>query len=283
MKQNKKIAEYRQDVFERIEKNENLDEMIFAVNDIEIGILELSTYLEDEETVKMLLESGIDPNGKRGLDNVSPLLIATEIGNTDLVNLLIKYRSDVNQADDLGITPLIIATKNNDIEIIKSLILSGANIYKPDFYGQSPVSIAGSGENHEVFDLYTRVMIKNDDFKKYYDNILFSAITSKNMIFVKKFAETNDIKDIQNNQGKTALHIAVESDYIEVIPYLLSKGVSINKADKEGAFIYDLRYQCQYLSDKRRKIINKLIENHSPLKNIMESQITPLYPKRKFR
>ena len=32
-------------------------------------------------------------------------------------------------------------------------------------------------------------MLKNDDFKDYYDNILFSAIASKNMTFVKKFAD----------------------------------------------------------------------------------------------
>jgi len=283
MNDNKEIVEYRNEILEKIRNNEDLSDLVFSINDMEIGILELSVYLGDKETVKILLESGINPNGKKGLDDISPLLIAAELKDTDSVNLLIKYRADVNQSDDLGITPLMVATKNNDIETIKSLVIAGANIYKSDFYGQSAISVAGAGDNHETFDFYTKVMIKNDDFKEYYDNPLFSAIASKNMVFIKKFAEVYDIKNIQNNYGKTPLHIAVENDYIEAIPYLLSKGVSINKADKEGLLIYNLSYQCQHLSERRQKIVNKLIEKHVPLKDRVEAikSTIPLSPSSK--
>ncbi len=271
MKEDKRILEYRNDVLEKIERNENVEDFVFSINDIEVGILEMSVYLEDEKIIQKLLEIGIDPNGKKGLDEISPLSIAVELNNKNIVDLLIKYRANVNQSDELGITPLITATKNNNIGIIKSLVIAGANIYKSDFYGQSAISVVGSGDNHEVFDFFTKIMSKNDDFKEYYDNILFSAIASKNMTFVKKFAELNDINRVHNNQGKTSLHIAVENDYLEVIPFLLSKGVSINQPDKNGDFIYNLSYQCQYLSEKRQSIVNRLIENHVPLKHRIEA------------
>lgn len=279
MKEDKRILEYRNDILKKIEMNEKVEDFVFSINDIEIGILEMSVYLEDEQIIRKLLEIGIDPNGKKGLDEISPLSIAVAIENKDIVDLLIKYRANVNQSDELGITPIITATKNNNIDIIKSLVIAGANIYKSDFYGQSAISIVGAGDNHEIFDFFTRIMLKNDDFKDYYDNILFSAIASKNMTFVKKFAELNEIKDIYNNQGKTPLHIAVENDYLEVIPFLLSKGVSINHPDKNGSFTYDLSYQCQYLNEKRQNVINRLIENYVPLKHrigAIKSTITSL-------
>lgn len=271
MKEDKRLLEYRKNVLEKIAKNEKIEDFVFSINDMEIGILEMSVYLEDEEIIQKILEIGINPNGKKGLDDISPLSIAVELDNKNIVDLLIKYRANVNQVDDFGITPIITATKNNNIEIIKSLVIAGANIYKSDFYGQSATSIVGAGDNHEVFDFFTKIMSKDDDFKTYYDNILFSAIASKNMTFVKKFAELNDIKSIYNNQGKTSLHIAVENDYLEVIPFLLSKGVSINQPDKEGAFIYNLSYQCQHLNEKRRNVINRLIDNHVPLKHRIEA------------
>lgn len=295
MKEDKRIIEYRNDVLKKIEQNEKIEDFVFSVNDMEIGILEMSVYLEDEEIVKKLLEIGLNPNGKRGLDDISPLFIAIELENKNIVDLLIKYRANVNQSDDLGITPILIATKNNNIDIIKNLVIAGANIYKSDFYGQSAISIAGDGDNQELFDFFIKVMSKNDDFKDSYDNILFSSIASKNMNFIKRFSEVNDIKQICNNQGKTPLHIAVENDYLEIFPFLLSKGVSINKADNHGNFIYDLSYQCQYLSEKRQSILNRLIENHVPLKNrieaikstipsqpLKEDNITISLPKRKL-
>ena len=86
MKEDKRILEYRNDVLKKIEMNEKVEDFVFSINDIEIGILEMSVYLEDEQIIRKLLEIGIDPNGKKGLDEISPLSIAVAIENKNIVD-----------------------------------------------------------------------------------------------------------------------------------------------------------------------------------------------------
>lgn len=267
MKTPDRVKEYRENIFQRIKKKEDLSDLIFEVEETQIGVLELSAYLEDYDSVQALLEYGLNPNGKTDLDGLSPLLISVGQGNSDISDLLIKYRADVNQADDFGITPLFVATSNGDVNLSKKLIIAGANLYKSDFYGQSAISAAGYSDNNDIFDLYLRSMLKDNDYRDQYDNIFFSAISANNMVFVKSFIDNIDNIDIRNNQGKSALHIAVENDNIEVIPLLLSKGVSVDAKDKQGDSIGDLSYQCQHLSNSRRLLLNNLIENY---KNVAE-------------
>jgi len=262
MKSQDKVKEYRSNIFQRIAQKEDLTDLIFEVEDTQIGVLELSTYLEDYDSVQALLEYGLSPNGKADLDGVSPLLISVSQGNEAISDLLIKYRADVNQTDRLGITPLFIATSNGDVVLSKKLMIAGADIYKSDFYGQSAISAAGYSNNSEIFELYLKTMLRQNDYHNQYDNLLFSAISANNLLFVKGFIDSVDDVDIRNNQGKSALHIAVENDNIEMIPLLLSKGVDVNAKDKQGHSINNLAYQCEYLSNSRRTLLNQLIENN---------------------
>lgn len=288
MKSQDKVKEYRSNIFQRIAQKEDLTDLIFEVEDTQIGVLELSTYLEDYDSVQALLEYGLNPNGKTGLDGVSPLLISTSQGNEDISDLLIKYRADVNQSDSLGITPLFIATSNGDVSLSKKLMIAGADLYKSDFYGQSAISAAGYSNNNEIFDLYLKTMLKDNEYQNQYDNLFFSSISANNMLFVKSFMDNVDNIDIRNNQGKSALHIAVENDNIEVIPLLLSKGLDVNARDKQGHAINNLAYQCEYLNTSRRTLLNQLIENNTniaePSPNIeKDNNDSSLPANRKYR
>lgn len=288
MKSQDKVKEYRSNIFQRIAQKEDLTDLIFEVEDTQIGVLELSTYLEDYDSVQALLEYGLNPNGKTGLDGVSPLLISTSQGNEDISDLLIKYRADVNQTDSLGITPLFIATSNGDVSLSKKLMIAGADLYKSDFYGQSAISAAGYSNNNEIFDLYLKTMLKDNEYQNQYDNLFFSSISANNMLFVKSFMDNVDNIDIRNNQGKSALHIAVENDNIEVIPLLLSKGLDVNARDKQGHAINNLAYQCEYLNTSRRTLLNQLIENNTniaePSPNIeKDNNDSSLPASRKYR
>lgn len=288
MKSQDKVKEYRSNIFQRIAQKEDLTDLIFEVEDTQIGVLELSTYLEDYDSVQALLEYGLNPNGKTGLDGVSPLLISTSQGNEDISDLLIKYRADVNQTDSLGITPLFIATSNGDVSLSKKLMIAGADLYKSDFYGQSAISAAGYSNNNEIFDLYLKTMLKDNEYQNQYDNLFFSSISANNMLFVKSFMDNVDNIDIRNNQGKSALHIAVENDNIEVIPLLLSKGLDVNARDKQGHAINNLAYQCEYLNTSRRTLLNQLIENNTniaePSPNIeKDNNDSSLPANRKYR
>ena len=48
-------------------------------------------------------------------------MIASQVGHTDIVRLLLDEKSDVNASNTNGDTPLYLASKNGKIEIVKQL------------------------------------------------------------------------------------------------------------------------------------------------------------------
>ena len=55
----------------------------------------------------------------------TPLCIAIQKGEIDLVKKLIEYGADVNEKS-FGMTPLMVAARYNKVEIIKILLEKGA-------------------------------------------------------------------------------------------------------------------------------------------------------------
>jgi uncharacterized protein len=58
------------------------------------------------DTVKALLDAGVDVNAVKAGDRTSPLLIATLNGQFDLARMLLDHGADPNLAADNGVTPL---------------------------------------------------------------------------------------------------------------------------------------------------------------------------------
>ncbi|MDX5462581.1 MAG: ankyrin repeat domain-containing protein, partial [Wolbachia endosymbiont of Tetragnatha montana] len=82
----------------------------------------------------------------------SPLYFASEIGNFDMVKLLIEHGVTPNNRDALGSTPLIVAIGKGDVKIVEYLIKAGANVNLSDQYGNVPLDFA-PGKNMEIAKL----------------------------------------------------------------------------------------------------------------------------------
>lgn len=112
---------------EKIEANEkefqkwlHLDELVRAIE-----------WDKDIEEITKLLDNDIDINGQ--IDEVTPLYAAVQNNRTDIVELLLKKKPDL-EIQTYGHTPLTEAVDNNNFEITKKLIDAGANpntIYGP--------------------------------------------------------------------------------------------------------------------------------------------------------
>lgn len=102
------------------------------------------SYLEkgDVPRVKEFLESGISPNIKNA-SLQTPLMIAVNKGNLELVRLLLAKNANIEVEHKLdGKTALMIAVNNNKKEIVQALLENGANINHKDVYGENAISIA---------------------------------------------------------------------------------------------------------------------------------------------
>ena len=101
------------------------------------------------DLVKVLLEADGNVNQVRTKDGASPLWMASKNGNVDTVKVLIKAGCDVNQARTNGCSPLLISSQNGHVATVKALLAAGVNVNQAlPTNGVSPLFIA-SQKNHK--------------------------------------------------------------------------------------------------------------------------------------
>lgn len=85
------------------------------------------------------------------LNNKNQLALNISVANndTEISNILINAKSDVNNIDN-GYAPIHVAVKNNNISIAETLLSNGANVDIKDKKGYSPLAIAVENNNYEM-------------------------------------------------------------------------------------------------------------------------------------
>lgn len=114
----------------------------------EIAILSKSyynMYSQDLSFVKKLVQKGADVN-IANKDGVTPLQMAVEMQNHELIDLLISAKADPNMHDKHSNSPLSIAlkqiSKGHDATILSKLLEAGANPNISDQNGWTPLHYA---------------------------------------------------------------------------------------------------------------------------------------------
>jgi len=83
----------------------------------------------DLDTVKALLDSGVNINAKEEVTGFTPLIAAAYHGDLDTVEFLLEKGADVNAKTSRGVTALIAASiDENNTEIAKLLLDKGADV-----------------------------------------------------------------------------------------------------------------------------------------------------------
>jgi len=116
---------------------------------------------QHEDIAHILLENNADPNiGVILHDGATPLFMASQVGNINIVSDLIQHNANVDQATSKNrFTPLIVASEMGHLDIVKLLIKSGANPFHVDNNGNTaryPASLQGHTEIEEY--LQTAIM-----------------------------------------------------------------------------------------------------------------------------
>ncbi len=171
-----------------------------------------SIYHKNKDLAQLLLDSAADPNTD---DEGYPVLVsACEIGNTEIVKLLLNSGAHVNAADKSGETALWGASERGHVEIVKLLLDNGADVNCHDYQGESILMMALR-------------------FSKRYDACGNESTLIGEEIVKLLLIRGADDKATESD-GKTALIIASDWGLKEIVAMLLAAGADVNAASQDG-------------------------------------------------
>lgn len=98
--------------------------------------LHIVTARRDLTWMNFLISKGANVNA-RDSKGVSPLMLATNLGFVEGVQLLTESNAKLDDTNDAGETPLIAAVHRNNIPMIRILLKAGANPDRADNSGRS--------------------------------------------------------------------------------------------------------------------------------------------------
>lgn len=245
----------------------------------------------------------------------SPLTMAIRRNSKQIVEILLDNGADINLKNTKGQTPLVVACKKGNFEIVKMLLDRGANIYLEDVYGKTALMYALYNKKSDILQALLNVYHGEENPDITYINkkdnagktaliwsclLEFEPTKQLDYIFlltkdllvknnnVEMLLNENANVNIVDNEGKTALMYAVDSENNMVIKKLLecngySKysniayvGINLKNYDtskKELAYIKDsnwLKYQTEKKGNLERCI--KELEEDANLSDILKNQ-----------
>jgi len=114
---------------------------------------------QNSKIVHLLLEHGAFPNALN-YDKKTPMWIAAQMGNPEIVEALFEKQADIEARCIVGVdpkntsTPLMIAAQSRHSAVVNFLVQKKANISACDKYGKTALMYpAEQGHNHVVLSL----------------------------------------------------------------------------------------------------------------------------------
>ncbi|XP_071181366.1 uncharacterized protein [Mytilus edulis] len=203
----------------------------------------------------------------------SPLFIACQEGQTEVVQMLINNKADINKCRDTGLSPLYIACQNGHTEVVQMLINNKADINKCGDTGESPLFIACQNGHTEVVQMFIN---NKADINKCRDNDgvspLFIACQEGHTEVVQMLI--NNKADINkcDNDGASPLYIACYNGHTEVVQMLINNKADINKCRDTGAS--SLFIACQ---EGHTELVQMLINNKADINKCKDTGSSPLF------
>ena len=201
-------------------------------------LLYIASQLGHTEAVKVLLEHNADPNLPSN-DKRTPLMIASSSNHPAVVELLLAHKNlDKEARDDKNDNALRYATDHNNIEVLKLLLEAGLdpNIQAGE-NSWSCLLVACCDNYLEVTSLLLKHGANPYLVEKHKKNCLMMAAQNGHTEIVSMLlnSEYIDVRRIINEQTKqewTALALA--NDHPKVVELLLKHGADPNIATDDG-------------------------------------------------
>lgn len=206
------------------------------------GITPLTVAAEkgNMDIIKLLVEEGGASVKLPSSYGVTPLIAASAAGQNEAADYLLKNGADPAAKDDLGKTALLHAMSASDRRLTETLVkLNNRAVNVPDNLGNTPLIYAAQKGGVDNI----RILLKYKADPDYQNPATgFSALEAAAaagqeaaaQLLVRSGADVN----LKDNEGRTALFYAAENGQTALIRQLLRMNADINVIDANGKNIF---------------------------------------------
>ena len=182
----------------------------------------------DVKTVKLYVSSKMDLN-ENTTSGKTPLCIACETGNVNIVNILLQGNVNLikrNSSDSL--TPVFCAVKSNNARVLKRLKDEGLRIDARSQYnnGISPLHYAATLGADSIVDFLIKNGVNVNSVDLLGKTPLHYAAAQNNSTVVLELINFGAALNIKDGKGYTPLDIAKEKNNIGMIRILKRAGAT---------------------------------------------------------
>ncbi|KAJ9306207.1 hypothetical protein DTO217A2_4323 [Paecilomyces variotii] len=192
--------------------------------------LQAASFAGHAEVVKVLLDSGASFSpGDKG-EYSSPLQAALANGHNHVAQILIDAgfkpatREQFNDA-------LEIASFKGNVEMVEHLLCDQASSFKPNIR-PDPLQVALFGGKARQVKRLLQVCGDINEEKGYFGNVIAAAIASRKLALLQAVVDAGADLDSRGRFG-FPLRAAAIANHVEMIKYLLNKGLDPNVRDVE--------------------------------------------------
>ncbi|KAL0288582.1 UNVERIFIED_CONTAM: hypothetical protein Sangu_2651000 [Sesamum angustifolium] len=177
---------------------------------------------------------------------ISSLHAAASSGNTEIVKLILKGRPDFARKRDVdGCTPLHLACSKGLLDITRELVKLDSNLCLiPDCEGRIPLHHAAiKGRINIIGELLSASLDSAEATTYNGETILHLAVKNNQYEVVKYLTEslnTSELRNMQDNDGNTVLHLATAAKLNAMVMYILKIGIDINCLNRKGSTALDV-------------------------------------------
>ncbi len=180
-----------------------------------------------------LLELGADSNTK-GKSGKTILMLLAGSGSSELVNLLLAYKAEVNAHTTDGETALMFAVSKDHLKTARILIEHGAVVNAQDKNKKRlPLITAILKGNVPLVKLLIASGANVNARAKWGIPALNCATISGNLEITKLLLEQGADVNAQDEGGMTALHEAIYKKFIGIAEVLIANGANVDQAHEK--------------------------------------------------
>ncbi|KAL6598338.1 ankyrin [Neocallimastix californiae] len=171
------------------------------------------------------------------------LMIASQSGNLDIIEILIENNIRINERDYDNKNALIYATEKGNLKLVQYLVKKKININVCSFCKGWNALFYAIDKNYNDMATYLIDndidMYGNNIKNRYSKNIVSLAYEKKNISLINYMIEKGINLDCKDYNGETELINACNNNYremnnLKLIQLLVENGININEKDNEG-------------------------------------------------